>query len=182
MRDEAPIYYDEDEDFYALTRHEDVAAAFKDHEAFSSAPRLRPRRWCAPASVRRRSRSSSWIRPTTATMRSLLNKAFTPRAIQAQKETVTELIEHYLGRRGSRQIRRRAGLLRPVPGRGDHHRMAGVPERLPPAGPALDRQGSLTASRVRSSSANGQHGRPTSTRDVLLRPRAGAEGRTRRTT
>lgn len=37
MRDEAPLYCDEDEDFYALTRHEDVAAAFKDHDAFSSA-------------------------------------------------------------------------------------------------------------------------------------------------
>jgi cytochrome P450 len=31
-------------------------------------------------------------------MRSLLNKAFTPRAIQSQKETVVELIEHYLGK------------------------------------------------------------------------------------
>jgi cytochrome P450 len=31
-------------------------------------------------------------------MRSLLNKAFTPRAIQAQKETVVELVEHYLSK------------------------------------------------------------------------------------
>ncbi len=37
MREEAPLYFDADEDFYALTRHEDVAAAFKDHESFSSA-------------------------------------------------------------------------------------------------------------------------------------------------
>jgi len=29
-------------------------------------------------------------------MRSLLNKAFTPRAIQSQKETVIELIDKYL--------------------------------------------------------------------------------------
>ena len=36
MRDEAPIYYDEDEDFYALTRHADVAAALKDTDSFSS--------------------------------------------------------------------------------------------------------------------------------------------------
>jgi cytochrome P450 len=36
MRDEAPLYYDEREDFYALTRHADVAAALKDHESFSS--------------------------------------------------------------------------------------------------------------------------------------------------
>ena len=36
MRDETPIYYDEEADFYALTRHADVAAALKDHESFSS--------------------------------------------------------------------------------------------------------------------------------------------------
>ena len=30
MRAEAPVYYSEQYDFYALTRHEDVAAAFKD--------------------------------------------------------------------------------------------------------------------------------------------------------
>ena len=47
MRDEAPIYYDEDEDFYALTRHADVSAGFKDSESFSSA------RGCDLAMVRR---------------------------------------------------------------------------------------------------------------------------------
>ena len=42
MREEAPLYYDEKEDFYALTRHEDVAAALKDFETYSSTPWLRP--------------------------------------------------------------------------------------------------------------------------------------------
>jgi cytochrome P450 len=32
MREEAPVYYDEKYDFYALTRHEDVAAAYRDYE------------------------------------------------------------------------------------------------------------------------------------------------------
>src|SRR4029453_8123799 len=36
--------------------------------------------------------------PDPRHMRSLLNKAFTPRAIQSQKETVVELIEHYLSK------------------------------------------------------------------------------------
>jgi len=31
-------------------------------------------------------------------MRSLLNKAFTPRAVQSQRETITELVRHYLGK------------------------------------------------------------------------------------
>src|SRR5258708_8238930 len=37
MRDEAPVYYSERWDFYALTRHEDVVAAHRDWQTFSSA-------------------------------------------------------------------------------------------------------------------------------------------------
>ncbi|HVQ52564.1 MAG TPA: cytochrome P450, partial [Mycobacterium sp.] len=96
MRDEAPIYYDEREDFYALTRHADVAAAFKDHDAFSSA------RGCDLGMVRSGEVPQKSIifmdPPDHRHMRSLLNKAFTPRAIQSQKETVVELIEHYLSK------------------------------------------------------------------------------------
>ena len=36
MQDDAPVYYSEEFDFYALTRHADVAAALKDHETYSS--------------------------------------------------------------------------------------------------------------------------------------------------
>jgi cytochrome P450 len=94
MRDEAPIYYDEDEDFYALTRHADVAAAFKDHESFSSA------RGCDLAMVRSEEAPQKSIifmdPPDHRHLRSLLNKAFTPRAIQSQRDTVIELVRHYL--------------------------------------------------------------------------------------
>jgi cytochrome P450 len=96
MRDEAPIYYDEQEDFYALTRHADVAAALKDHESFSSS------RGCDLAMVRSDERPQKSIifmdPPDHRFMRSLLNKAFTPRAIQSQRETVIELVEHYLSK------------------------------------------------------------------------------------
>ena len=94
MRDEAPIYYDEEQDFYALTRHADVAAAFKDHESFSSA-------WgCNLTMVRSGEEPQRSIifmdPPDHRHMRSLLNKAFTPRAIQSQRDTVVQLVEHYL--------------------------------------------------------------------------------------
>ena len=96
MRDEAPIYYDEVEDFYALTRHADVAAALKDYESFSSA------RGCDLSMVRTGEVPQKSIifmdPPDHRHMRSLLNKAFTPRAIQSQRETVIELVEHYLGK------------------------------------------------------------------------------------
>ena len=94
MRDEAPIYYDEEQDFYALTRHADVAAAFKDHESFSSA------RGCDLGMVRSGEVPQKSIifmdPPDHRHMRSLLNKAFTPRAIQSQRDTVLELVRHYL--------------------------------------------------------------------------------------
>jgi len=96
MRDEAPVYYDEVEDFSALTRHADVAAAFKDYESFSSA------RGCDLSMVRTGEVPQKSIifmdPPDHRHMRSLLNKAFTPRAIQSQRETVIELVEHYLSK------------------------------------------------------------------------------------
>ncbi len=94
MREEAPLYYNEDEDFYALTKHVDVAAAFKDCETYSSA------RGCDLAMVRTGEVPHKSILfmdpPEHRHMRSLLNKAFTPRAIQSQKDTVVELVEKYL--------------------------------------------------------------------------------------
>ena len=42
MRDEAPVYYNEEHDFYALTRHEDVAPAFKDFDTYLLDVRRRP--------------------------------------------------------------------------------------------------------------------------------------------
>ena len=94
MRDEAPVYYDEVEDFYALTRHADVAAAFKDYESFSSA------RGCDLSMVRTGEVPQKSIifmdPPDHRHMRSLLNKVFTPRAIQSQQPMVSALIDRYL--------------------------------------------------------------------------------------
>ncbi|MCG7608953.1 MULTISPECIES: cytochrome P450 [Mycobacterium] len=96
MRQDAPLYYNEDSDFYALTRHEDVSAALKDHEAFSST------RGCDLAMVQSDEPPQKSIifmdPPDHRHMRSLLNKAFTPRMIQSQRDTVVEQIEHFLGK------------------------------------------------------------------------------------
>ena len=73
-------------------------------------------------------------------MRSLLNKAFTPRAIQSQRETVVELVEHYLGKADPDNFDVVQDFSGPFPVE-VITRMAGVPEDIPPAGPALDRHG-----------------------------------------
>ncbi|MBP2451060.1 cytochrome P450 [Mycolicibacterium lutetiense] len=95
MRQDAPLYYNEDSDFYALTRHEDVSAALKDHEAFSSS------RGCDLAMVQSAEPPQKSIifmdPPDHRHMRSLLNKAFTPRMIQSQRDTIVEQIDHHLG-------------------------------------------------------------------------------------
>ena len=36
MRDEEPVYYNQNYGFYALTRHADVAVTIRDFETFSS--------------------------------------------------------------------------------------------------------------------------------------------------
>ena len=94
MREDAPLYYDEKEDFYALTRHEDVAAAFKDFDTYSSA------RGCDLAMVRKGDVPQKSIifmdPPDHRRMRSLLNKVFTPRAMESQKQMVTDTIDRFL--------------------------------------------------------------------------------------
>lgn len=95
MQEEAPVYYSEEYDFYALTRHADVAAGLKDFETYSSAYGI------DLSMVRSGERPPQAIifmdPPDHRHMRSLLNKVFTPRAIESQRQMVTEKVEKYLG-------------------------------------------------------------------------------------
>ena len=85
MREEAPVYYSEEYDFYALTRHEDVAAAFKDYETYSSARGIELS-MIKKGGVPPESKSMIFMDPPEhRRMRSLVNKVFTPRAITALK-------------------------------------------------------------------------------------------------
>jgi cytochrome P450 len=95
MRDEAPVYYNEKYDFYALTRHADVAAAMKDPETFSSS------RGIDLEMVQSDNPVPPLIimmdPPDHRRMRSLVNKVFTPRAIECQRQMVVEQVERFLG-------------------------------------------------------------------------------------
>jgi len=95
MREEAPVYYNAEHDFYALSRHADVAAAFKDYETYSSAYGL------DLAMVKSDEPLIAKMiivmdPPEHRQMRSLVNKVFTPRAIEAMKPMVTETIDRYI--------------------------------------------------------------------------------------
>ncbi|HEY7053664.1 MAG TPA: cytochrome P450 [Mycobacterium sp.] len=95
MREESPVYYNEEHDFYALSRHEDVAAAFKDYETYSSAYGL------DLAMVKSDEPLLAKMiivmdPPEHRQMRSLVNKVFTPRAIEAMRPMVAETIDRYI--------------------------------------------------------------------------------------
>ncbi|MCX5044874.1 cytochrome P450 [Aldersonia sp. NBC_00410] len=95
LRDEAPVYYSDQYNFYALSRHADVAVAFKDFETFSSADGIT----LADFQEDRPPQTPSIIMmdpPDHRQLRSLVNKVFTPRAIGAQEPLVRQLIGHYL--------------------------------------------------------------------------------------
>jgi cytochrome P450 len=94
MQEETPVYYNDEYDFYALTRHADVAAGLKDFETYSSAYGI------DLSMVRSGQRPPQSIifmdPPDHRNMRSLLNKVFTPRAIQSQRQMVIAKIDKYL--------------------------------------------------------------------------------------
>ena len=94
MQEEAPVYYSEEYDFYALTRHEDVATGLKDFETYSSSYGI------DLSMVRSGQKPPQSIifmdPPDHRHMRSLLNKVFTPRAIQSQRQMVIQKIDKYL--------------------------------------------------------------------------------------
>jgi cytochrome P450 len=95
VREQSPVYYSEQYDFYALTRHEDVAAAFKDFETYSSAYGT------DLSTVQSGEQMPQTLiifmdPPNHRHMRSLLNKIFTPRAIQSQDTLVSDKIDKYL--------------------------------------------------------------------------------------
>ncbi|HEX5143984.1 MAG TPA: cytochrome P450 [Mycobacterium sp.] len=94
MRDEAPVYYNSTYDFYALTRHADVTAALKDTAAFSSS------RGVDLQMVQSGEPPPPLIimmdPPDHRRMRGLVNKVFTPRAIERQRQTVMAQIDRFL--------------------------------------------------------------------------------------
>jgi len=96
LRDEAPLYRNDELGFWALSRHEDVARAFRDHTRFSSANgvSIEPSVW-----GRHAQRSMSFLAldpPRHTRMRALVSKGFTPRRVRDLEPTITGLAQRYL--------------------------------------------------------------------------------------
>jgi cytochrome P450 len=96
LRAESPLYHNDDLGFWALSRHADVLAAFKDAARFSSADgvTLEP---SSRGPMARLGMSFLGMDPPDHTrMRALVSRGFTPRRVAALEPRIRELAVHYL--------------------------------------------------------------------------------------
>jgi cytochrome P450 len=98
LRDEAPLYRNEELDFWALSRHADVTAAFRDPSRFSSANgvSLDPSAWGPYAH-----KTMSFLAldpPRHTRMRALVSRGFTPRRVRELQDRIKDLAARYLER------------------------------------------------------------------------------------
>ncbi|WP_336082000.1 cytochrome P450 [Nocardia sp. SSK8] len=96
LRNEAPVYRNEADDFWAFSRHADVLAALRDAERFSSANGLRmePAFWGPQAE-----KMFSFVAmdpPKHTRMRGLVVRAFTQRRVQALEPRLREIARRTL--------------------------------------------------------------------------------------
>jgi cytochrome P450 len=88
LRDHAPVYYNEQYGFWALSRYDDVAPAMKDSETYSSAKGVSLDMLIDPDAIKPSAPLIIMMDPPQhMRMRKLVNKVFTPRAV-ARLETM----------------------------------------------------------------------------------------------
>jgi cytochrome P450 len=98
LRDHAPVYRNDELDFWALSRYQDVVAAHLDPDVFSSAE---------GTSLELMGPDNSYMRnalpmiifmdpPRQTRLRKLVNRVFTPRAVTGLEPTVRKLAAGYL--------------------------------------------------------------------------------------
>jgi cytochrome P450 family 142 subfamily A polypeptide 1 len=91
MRDEAPAYYDEQWDVWALTRHADVRAAERDPRTYSNARGIRPHTWPLPMMI-------SMDGAGHTARRKLVNRGFTPRRVRDHEADIARIADAILDR------------------------------------------------------------------------------------
>ena len=84
MRDNAPIYWDEPNQVWGITRYEDVLAIEKDAKTFSSMRGPRPHGEPLPMMI-------SMDNPEHQRRRSLVNRGFTPKKVQGNEGTIRKI-------------------------------------------------------------------------------------------
>jgi cytochrome P450 family 142 subfamily A polypeptide 1 len=91
MRAEAPVYHDERNDVWAITRYQDVLAIEKDPATFSSQRSPRPHGDPLPMMI-------SMDDPQHHQRRSLVNRGFTPRRVRDREQEIRRICDEILDR------------------------------------------------------------------------------------
>ena len=84
MRENAPVYWDEPNQVWGITRYDDVLAIEKDAKTFSSSRSPRPHGQPLPMMI-------SMDNPEHQRRRSLVNRGFTPKKVQGHAETIRKI-------------------------------------------------------------------------------------------
>ncbi len=92
MREHAPVYYDERNDVWGLTRYDDVLAASKDPKRFSNASGIRPH---ADMPIDMMIDKDD---PEHRKRRGLVNKGFTPGRVRDKREHIQSICDEIIDR------------------------------------------------------------------------------------
>ncbi len=96
LRDEAPVYRNEPEGFWALSRHADVVAAFRDSGRFSSSHGVSLDPAASGPNAHRTMSFLAMDPPMHGRMRGLVSRGFTPRRVAELEPRIRELTRAYL--------------------------------------------------------------------------------------
>jgi len=102
LRDEAPVYHNEQFGFWALSRFDDVVAAHRDWQTFSSAHGLTLDQLTDPDNPFGGTSIIMMDPPEHDRLRKLVSRVFTPRAVAALEPLVREIVCSYLDPIGDR--------------------------------------------------------------------------------
>ena len=96
LRAEAPVYRNDELGFWALSRHADVGAAFRDASLFSSADGVSLDPAASGPNAHRTMSFLAMDQPQHGRMRGLVSRAFTPRRVLDLEPRIRELARRYL--------------------------------------------------------------------------------------
>jgi cytochrome P450 len=98
LRDEAPVYRNEDARFWALSRHADVVEGFRDNARFSSAHGVSLDPAASGPNAHRTMSFLAMDPPMHGRMRGLVSRGFTPRRVAELEPRIRELTRAHLDR------------------------------------------------------------------------------------
>ena len=99
MRDEAPVHWydwEHGKGFWCITRYDDVVSVLKDWRTYSSETGATALEDLDPDQIEARKSMLDTDPPKHSSLRAIVNKGFTPRAVAAYEDLLRELTRHIL--------------------------------------------------------------------------------------